>query len=137
MCFYYFFFFSSRRRHTRYWRDWSSDVCSSDLAAPDRPDRVHDPAMRQVPRARGLGVARRAAAERLALREDARARGAMDGPVDAAAPEEARVGGVDDHVGRLARDVALDERDAVDAPHSARSGIRTRKPFRAALFESP
>src|SRR5438445_13645127 len=29
----YFFFFSSRRRHTRYWRDWSSDVCSSDLLA--------------------------------------------------------------------------------------------------------
>src|SRR3712207_7089515 len=27
----YFFFFSSRRRHTRYWHDWSSDVCSSDL----------------------------------------------------------------------------------------------------------
>src|SRR3712207_980294 len=27
----YVFFFSSRRRHTRYWRDWSSDVCSSDL----------------------------------------------------------------------------------------------------------
>src|SRR3712207_3352342 len=25
------FFFSSRSRHTRYWRDWSSDVCSSDL----------------------------------------------------------------------------------------------------------
>src|SRR5258707_7672773 len=33
MClfFVFFFFFSSRRRHTRYWRDWSSDVCSSDL----------------------------------------------------------------------------------------------------------
>src|SRR3712207_7100795 len=38
------FFFSSRRRHTRYWRDWSSDVCSSDLrshsptgATQDRP----------------------------------------------------------------------------------------------------
>src|SRR5438445_11934471 len=30
LCF--FFFFSSRRRHTRYWRDWSSDVCSSDLS---------------------------------------------------------------------------------------------------------
>src|SRR3712207_3128880 len=30
----FFFFFSSRRRHTRYWRDWSSDVCSSDLLAP-------------------------------------------------------------------------------------------------------
>src|SRR3712207_8135507 len=25
------FFFSSRSLHTRYWRDWSSDVCSSDL----------------------------------------------------------------------------------------------------------
>src|SRR3712207_9525068 len=32
-----FFFFSSRRRHTRYWRDWSSDVCSSDL----RLEREH------------------------------------------------------------------------------------------------
>src|SRR5258707_9698067 len=29
---FFFFFFSSRRRHTRYWRDWSSDVCSSDLS---------------------------------------------------------------------------------------------------------
>src|SRR5699024_11720741 len=29
VCFY--FFFSSRRRHTRSKRDWSSDVCSSDL----------------------------------------------------------------------------------------------------------
>src|SRR5690606_40085119 len=31
-----FFFFSSRRRHTRFSRDWSSDVCSSDL------DPAHD-----------------------------------------------------------------------------------------------
>src|SRR5699024_1607072 len=29
--------FSSRRRHTRSKRDWSSDVCSSDLAAEDLP----------------------------------------------------------------------------------------------------
>src|SRR5207245_3628343 len=28
----YLFFFSSRRRHTRCYRDWSSDVCSSDLS---------------------------------------------------------------------------------------------------------
>src|SRR5690606_40607228 len=28
-----FFFFSSRSRHTIFSRDWSSDVCSSDLAA--------------------------------------------------------------------------------------------------------
>src|SRR5687768_17924834 len=29
--FFFYFFFSSRRRHTRCSRDWSSDVCSSDL----------------------------------------------------------------------------------------------------------
>src|SRR5437868_13080147 len=34
--FVYFFFFSSRRRHTRSKRDWSSDVCSSDLPASSR-----------------------------------------------------------------------------------------------------
>src|SRR6266513_5207255 len=31
ICITVFFFFSSRRRHTRSKRDWSSDVCSSDL----------------------------------------------------------------------------------------------------------
>src|SRR3712207_6969914 len=35
-----FFFFSSRRRHTRYWRDWSSDVCSSDLLTGVVDDRI-------------------------------------------------------------------------------------------------
>src|SRR5690606_40673204 len=29
--------FSSRRRHTRFSRDWSSDVCSSDLRLPRSP----------------------------------------------------------------------------------------------------
>src|SRR3712207_8356311 len=38
------FFFSSRRRHTRYWRDWSSDVCSSDLA----PHLVRDARERYI-----------------------------------------------------------------------------------------
>src|SRR3712207_6889025 len=46
----FFFFFSSRRRHTRYWRDWSSDVCSSDLGrllarsgcAPYSPECVEE-----------------------------------------------------------------------------------------------
>src|SRR5215470_11059286 len=42
-----FFFFSSRRRHTRCYRDWSSDVCSSDL---DRlPGAIH-PVVRTNPR---------------------------------------------------------------------------------------
>src|SRR5690606_40436886 len=31
-------FFSSRRRHTRFSRDWSSDVCSSDLGRPSFRD---------------------------------------------------------------------------------------------------
>src|SRR2546422_5644909 len=34
-----FFFFSSRRRHTRCSRDWSSDVCSSDLHVKGELDR--------------------------------------------------------------------------------------------------
>src|SRR5690606_40132131 len=34
-----FFFFSSRRRHTRFSRDWSSDVCSSDLTGRARVAR--------------------------------------------------------------------------------------------------
>src|SRR5690606_40306362 len=33
------FFFSSRRRHTRFSRDWSSDVCSSDLANAARSSK--------------------------------------------------------------------------------------------------
>src|SRR2546430_6228127 len=39
----FFFFFSSRRRHTRFDCDWSSDVCSSDLAlgAEGRPGGQH------------------------------------------------------------------------------------------------
>src|SRR5205809_1516059 len=36
--FVFFFFFSSRRRHTRCSRDWSSDVCSSDL--PSRTSSI-------------------------------------------------------------------------------------------------
>src|SRR5260221_9697881 len=36
-----FFFFSSRRRHTRSLCDWSSDVCSSDLALP-QPGKLND-----------------------------------------------------------------------------------------------
>src|SRR5215510_1462382 len=39
----FFFFFSSRRRHTRWPRDWSSDVCSSDLigALLEEVTRIH------------------------------------------------------------------------------------------------
>src|SRR4051812_49580322 len=50
-----FFFFSSRRRHTRLTCDWSSDVCSSDLAfmradgQEVRLNVLRDGARRQIP----------------------------------------------------------------------------------------
>src|SRR5438046_4828197 len=50
ICFFFFFFFSSRRRHTRLVSDWSSDVCSSDLAAGD------DQVMGDAPRVEHLIV---------------------------------------------------------------------------------
>src|SRR5207249_8895546 len=48
------FFFSSRRRHTRSKRDWSSDVCSSDLQASARTSRP-DPMMAPSDTAGGGG----------------------------------------------------------------------------------
>src|SRR5207302_6760638 len=62
-----FFFFSSRRRHTRFSRDWSSDVCSSDLALVmasngDDPSKVtkanFDKAIKKLKRARDSGQIR-------------------------------------------------------------------------------
>src|SRR3712207_571992 len=48
-------FFSSRRRHTRYWRDWSSDVCSSDLPNLVHAKDLHD--LMMGPDAPELGAA--------------------------------------------------------------------------------
>src|SRR5207245_7680605 len=42
------FFFSSRRRHTRCYRDWSSDVCSSDLVAASPATERFRPIWRAV-----------------------------------------------------------------------------------------
>src|SRR2546421_4514240 len=52
-----FFFFSSRRRHTRSDRDWSSDVCSSDLQ--QRHLGVHREARLLLHGRLALGLARR------------------------------------------------------------------------------
>src|SRR5207253_6609426 len=69
--FYFFFFFSSRRRHTRWPRDWGSDVCSSDLPGgavpfplrlfPTFRGHPHDPSsapLRGVPDRRPAAVRR-------------------------------------------------------------------------------
>src|SRR3712207_7034198 len=61
----YYCFFSSRRRHTRYWRDWSSDVCSSDLA-DDLVDAVDDhrgQAQRRLVEEQQLGLGHQRAAD--------------------------------------------------------------------------
>src|SRR6266699_5588373 len=51
MYYFFFFFFSSRRRHTRCGRDWSSDVCSSDLLGAKYVD--YDPGLSDTLLARG------------------------------------------------------------------------------------
>src|SRR4051812_50037896 len=75
-----FFFFSSRRRHTRLTCDWSSDVCSSDLAwrawapagaGPDVPRKGAEGAGRVKCRPRSRSEERR-------VGEEGRDRGAAD-----------------------------------------------------------
>src|SRR5207249_9110001 len=59
------FFFSSRRRHTRSKRDWSSDVCSSDLPSVSRA--AHCPASgHEVEAARTPEIGRASCRERVA-----------------------------------------------------------------------
>src|SRR3712207_7953535 len=87
----YSFFFSSRRRHTRYWRDWSSDVCSSDLAHElDQADAAGRRAGLDAGGVDGLGGLghRRLEAEALVDVGDV----VVDGLGDADRSEERRVG---------------------------------------------
>src|SRR3712207_8279137 len=84
-------FFTSRRRHTRYWRDWSSVVCSSDLVHAPLALEVLEPERGLEHRLRiGVGVEDRAEVARLlvplvALVHDA-------GERDVLRSEERRVG---------------------------------------------
>src|SRR2546422_3091131 len=84
-----YFFFSSRRRHTRCSRDWSSDVCSSDL------ELVNEPSNRLTPRI----LADRAAAM-------AREVGLATDVLDESRIEELKMGGL----------LAVVEGSAVPAP---------------------
>src|SRR5438067_7819355 len=83
----FFFFFSSRRRHTRSKRDWSSDVCSSDLDAV--AEAVEEAVLHHLPgRLRQLGW--------IAVRGEELAR-----DLEERAPVDARLDGCDDAVERL------------------------------------
>src|SRR3989440_3570368 len=83
-----FFFFSSRRRHTRSDRDWSSDVCSSDLYAV-RAFEFHalDYLLKPFDRERFQTAIERAKRQ---IRRDSGAR--MDARILALRSEERRVG---------------------------------------------
>lgn len=83
-----------------------------------RADRVDDMTRGHPPGTRDDGMARRQAVRVVALAhapafsEEAGSGCGMDGTVDAATTEQARVGGVDDDVDVLRRDVALNDLDA-------------------------
>src|SRR5690625_7720589 len=58
-----YFFFSSRRRHTRWPRDWSSDMCSSDLSPRDFVERAQTIQRGDHPEPDELGEARQVIGE--------------------------------------------------------------------------
>src|SRR5947209_1277172 len=118
------FFFSSRRRHTRYWRDWSSDVCSSDLGLErrgqgeaHRSDHRRDANLRRRPSggpARGRRRAR--GCDRQERQRDRRSR----------APEVRRRHGVD------RRRRQPEDRSAARGARDGRRSDRARRRRRAA-----
>src|SRR5690349_21906631 len=74
--YFFFFFFSSRRRHTRSLRDWSSDVCSSDLAAILAAAIAHSPEAEEILRGARTRLARKPSAlSRELLRNFPKSRG--------------------------------------------------------------
>src|SRR5690348_17733909 len=88
LCF-FFFFFSSRRRHTRWTGDWSSDVCSSDLAgAHERRTGSNQPMVRLD----GLRTAAAACATSSVVTARIRSGAAMMTSTPAIRSEERRVG---------------------------------------------
>src|SRR5688500_20296000 len=61
------FFFSSRRRHTRLQGDWSSDVCSSDLAGLERLARILEACWDAFDRAAKSEIGRASCRERVEI----------------------------------------------------------------------
>src|SRR3712207_8604017 len=79
------YFISSRRRHTGYWRDWSSVVCSSDLVRVRR-GLGNGPGVARVQQLLEIALAE-PLRRRVELRED---RLAVDGTLDLAEDADAR-----------------------------------------------
>src|SRR5690606_40758200 len=87
------FFFSSRRRHTSFSRDWSSDVCSSDLAEP-RDSRILAKLVITCPLGLQIGPAPQELGQRLIRIRDHCSefvtREGLAGPAEPGVPEEDR-----------------------------------------------
>src|SRR5690606_39704843 len=91
------FYFASGRRHTRFSRDWSSDVCSSDLGNLLRRHDAHDVYLDAAARIADLEGVRRAAVLTAELRRQGVAPGEVEAALEGSAPpsprsEERRVG---------------------------------------------
>src|SRR5207249_8521134 len=84
------FFFSSRRRHTRSKRDWSSDVCSSDLGGEEPPERHRHPIA--DPHGAGIDIGQLALEPAAALEVDDRGHDGWRERVREPRSEERRVG---------------------------------------------
>jgi hypothetical protein len=104
------------------------DRLAGAAAAPDRPNGMNDVTGLQVETGRDLGLARRAAAEPKAGRQQLRPGGAVDGALDAAAAGELRIGGVDDRIDIERRDVGDEDFE---------TGRRDFRPWRVGSLRRP
>src|SRR5690606_39476201 len=85
------FFFSSRRRHTRFSRDWSSDVCSSDLLTAQLARQLRHP-FDQTPQLTGQRILRQQLGEVLLHLAEPVGGGAQTAEMGEVRSEERRVG---------------------------------------------
>src|SRR5215203_2505091 len=121
------FFFSSRRRHTRYWRDWSSDVYSSDLGCADAGGGGGGCYDRFVCRARAVSEPDRRDHACCGRNEEGEERG--PNPVAGIPAEPAAPGGPQQCDGTRGRGKPMAALEAVLLPPAVRSAAARAAPF--------
>src|SRR2546422_9462373 len=123
---FFFFFFSSRRRHTRCSRDWSSDVCSSDLAGGALGRHRRSSAGRV---GRGSGLGGHGGGTEQAGGGARRAAGGARAGIEAAAGGRLGFGGFCFFLAPLAARDAAGGADQTDEGAAVRAGITLRCPL--------